>query len=143
MGDYKRNSFKHNEWFIASKSIVIGAAAGLCVCALLLCAASALIVKIGTLPVDLLPVITTVIGALGAFSGGYLSLSLYRKRGLITGILTGGLMFLSVLITSFITGNPDDLAGSLIKCGVFMLAGSIGGVMRVNKKEKVKRRVHG
>lgn len=139
MAEYRRNDIKQSEWFIAARSVFIGAAAGLCVCALLLCAASALIVKAGMLPTDLLPIITIVIGAAGAFSGGYLSVAMFRKRGLLTGLLTGGLMFLSVFITALISSSSDDVTGTLIKCGVFVLAGSIGGVVRVNKRRKVRR----
>ena len=67
---------------------------------------------------------------------------MYRRRGLVTGLATGALMFASIFITSVISGTTDDVAGTLIKCGVYMLLGSIGGVVRVNKRQKVKR-VHG
>ena len=139
MSDFRRNSIGSREWFVYTKSVIIGAVCGMCVCALLLCAASGVIVKAGTLPSDYLPIITIVIGALGAFSGGYISVAILRKRGLLTGALAGGLMFLSVLITSLVSGSRDDVTGTLIKCGVYVLAGSIGGVTRVNKRQKVRR----
>ena len=142
MAEFKGNEIRKSEGVIAARSIILGAAAGITICAILLCALSALIVKIGTLPADILPILTITVGALGAFFGGYFSVSMYRRRGLVTGLATGALMFAAIFITSVISGTPDDAVGSLIKCGVFMLLGSIGGVVRVNKRQKVKR-AHG
>ena len=139
MAEYKEHDIRKSEGVIAVRSIILGAAAGIIVCALLLCALSALIVKIGTLPADILPVLTTAVGAFGSFAGGYFSVSMYRRRGLVTGLATGALMFASIFITSVISGTTDDVAGTLIKCGVYMLLGSIGGVVRVNKRQKVLR----
>lgn len=139
MSKFNEYNAKHSEGMIITRSVLSGAAVGLCVCALLLCAAAAVIVKLGTLPSDFLPIITIIIGAAGAFVSGYTSVAFYRKRGLLTGLITGAVMFTAVFVTSVISGSTDDLAGTLIKCGVFTLMGSIGGVVRVNKREKVKR----
>ena len=136
----KGHGLKQNEWIKTLRSIITGAAAGICVCALLLCLASLIIVKLGTLPTDMLPIITIAIGAMGAFCAGYVSVAICRKRGVLTGLAAAAGMSASAFVTSMVTSNTDDLAGNLIKCGVFMLFGSIGGVVRVNKRQAASRR---
>lgn len=139
MSKFNEYNSRNSEGVLIARSVLLGAAVGLCVSVLLLCASAAVIVKLGTLPSDYLPIITIIIGAAGAFVSGYTAVAMYKKRGLLTGLITGAVMFAAVFVTSLLSGSTDDLAGTLIKCGVFILMGSIGGVVRVNKREKVKR----
>jgi len=132
---------KKAELIKITRASVLGAAAGLAVCTVLLCLCSFLMVKAGSLPVDFLPVISSVISGIGGFMAGYFSVSMYKKRGMLLGLLAGGIMFLAVFITGLVNSTTGDIVSVLIKCAVFTVMGSIGGVVRVNKRIKTTRRI--
>lgn len=120
-------------------SLLIGASAGTAVSALLLSLCSLMFVKLGTVPTAAAPVITGVVGAVGAFCAGYMTVKLFKSRGLLMGALAGLMFFLSVLLGAVISGGTNDPASLLPKLAVFLAAGSVGGVIRVNKRVSVKR----
>ena len=120
------------------RGILLGCTVGIVVSNALLSLLAILFVKLGSIPLDYLPLITTFTGAIGAFTAGYSTVKLYRKRGMLMGALAGFLMFLIVLITGISKGIDNDLVSIIIKCAVFVVIGSIGGIIRVNKKQKVK-----
>lgn len=138
MTKYNGFSEKNTEAITILRSLILGAAVGCTVCALLLSLCAMLLVKAGTLPVEALPVITTGIGGIGAFFSGYFTVKLYRKRGLLLGVIAGTLLFLIIFVTGLISDSDKELTEHLVKLVVFGIMGSIGGVVRVNKKQKVR-----
>lgn len=139
MTKYSELNNKNSETIQITRSLLLGCAVGILVSAALLSLSAIVFVKLGSLPIDYLPLITTFIGALGAFSAGYFTIRLYRKRGLLLGLCAGIFLFLLVFITGLAKGIENDLVSALIKCGVFAVMGAVGGVVSVNKKTKVKR----
>lgn len=120
-------------------SLLIGASVGTAVSALLLSLCSLLFVKLGAVPVAVAPVITGVIGAVGAFCAGYMTVKLFKSRGLLMGALAGMMFFLSVVLGAVISGGTQDLTSLLPRLAIFLAAGSVGGVIRVNKRVRVNR----
>ncbi|MBQ1518126.1 MAG: TIGR04086 family membrane protein [Clostridia bacterium] len=141
MTQYIDKNEKTAELVKITRASVLGAAAGLAVCTVLLCLCSFLMVKAGSLPVGFLPVISAVISGIGGFAAGYFSVSMYKKRGMLLGLLTGGIMFIAVFLTGLANSDTGDIATVLIKCGIFTVTGSIGGVVRVNKRIKTTRKI--
>ena len=141
MTEYFDKNEKTAEIIKIIRAVLLGSAAGLAVCSLLLCLCSFIMVKAGSMPVDLLPFMSAFISGVGGFMAGYFSVSIYRKRGMLIGFLAGVIMFLAVFITGLANAAASDIATTLIKCAVLTAAGAIGGVVRVNKKVKTTRRV--
>ena len=139
MTQYNELSDKNTETAKITRAILLGCAVGVAVCAVLLSLSAMLFVKLGSLPLGYLPLITTFIGAAGAFTAGYFTVKLYKKRGMLLGALSGVLLFLIVFVTGLVQGIENDVVSALIKCAVFAVMGAIGGVVRVNKKVKVKK----
>lgn len=139
MTQYNELGDKNTETARIVRAILLGCAVGAAVCAVLLSLSAMLFVKLGSLPLNYLPLITTFIGAVGAFTSGYFTVKLYKKRGMLLGALSGVLLFLIVFITGLIQGIENDIVSALIKCAVFAVMGAVGGVVRVNKKIKVKK----
>ena len=138
MTKYNEFSEKNMETIRIVRALIIGAAVGCTVCAILLSLSAMLLVKAGTLPVDALPVITTAISGIGAFFAGYFAVKLHKKRGLMLGVIAGILLFLIIFVTGLISGSGKELAEYPIKLIVLGIMGGIGGVIRVNKKQKVR-----
>ena len=137
---------KHNEMNVNNsetvkiiQAILIGCSFGIICCAVLLSICSMLFVKLGTLPTSYLPLITTFIGAVGAFFAGYFTVKMHKKNGMLMGMLSGLLLFAAVAISSLSKGMDFDIVSAIIKLLVFSVMGAIGGIIRVNKKVKVKR----
>ena len=139
MTQYNELNSKNTETAKIVRAILLGCAVGVAVCAILLSLSAMLFVKLGSLPLNYLPLITTFIGALGAFTAGYFTVKLYKKRGMLLGALSGILLFLIVFITGIVQGIENDVVSALIKCAVFSVMGAAGGVVRVNKKVRVKK----
>lgn len=132
-------SSKNQEIIGIVRALILGTAVGIAVCAALLSLSAMALVKAGNLPINILPILTTVIGAAGSFCGGYFTITAYKKRGLLLGCIAGALLFFIVFITGTANNADGVLINALTKCIVFTVAGGIGGVVRVNKKTKVKK----
>ena len=141
MSEYIEKNERKADIIRITRSVLIGSAAGLAVCTALLCLCSFIMVKAGSLPVDLLPVVSAAISGAGGFMSGYFSVSMYKKRGMMIGLLAGGIMFLAVFITGLANSDTSDIATTLLKCAIFTVTGGIGGVVRVNKRVKTTRRI--
>lgn len=118
----------------SAAALFLGASVGALVCGALLLLSSFVFVKLGAVPTGAAPVITTAIGAAGAFSAGWFALKLLKSRGLLMGAAAGLLMFISVLIAGVIAKTQPDVSSALLKCAIFVISGAIGGIMRVNKR---------
>lgn len=139
MSNYNQLNEKNGEGIQIFKSLLLGTATGCAVCAVLLSLTAIGLVKAGTLPVDALPIITNIIGATGSFFAGYFTIKLYKKLGLLLGLIAGAIIFLIVYIIGLSNGTDTDFVNALIKCVIFSVAGSIGGIVRVNRKAKVRK----
>lgn len=137
----KNNEYngKNQEIIRIVRALILGIAVGAAVCAAFLSLAAMALVKAGTLPIEALPLLTTAIGAIGSFFAGYFTVTAYKKRGLLLGCIAGALLFFIVFVTGVTHSNNGDLINTLTKCIIFTVAGGIGGVVRVNKKTKVKK----
>lgn len=121
-----------------ARSLLLGTAVGAVVCAMLLSLSAMVLVKTGSLPLAALPIITTAIGAVGSFFAGYTTIMAYKRRGLLLGCVSGILLFFIVLICGMLKGAESTEISSVIKAAVFILLGGAGGVVRVNRRVKVR-----
>lgn len=139
MTKYNDFNSQNNQAVTITQNVLLGGAVGAAVCSALLALLSFLFVKFGTLPLHYLPIITTAVGSVGSFAGGYFSVKLHKKQGLILGALTGFLIFLIVFFTGIGKGTEYNIGNLVIKCSVMVVMGALGGIVKVNKKTKVKK----
>ncbi len=74
---------------------------------------------------------------LGSFISGYLAARRIRERGMMIGALCGLIIFLLLLLASFMSKFDVGLA-ALIKLAIALVSGAIGGIIGVNAKSKRK-----
>ena len=109
------------------------------VVSLALLAVLALVVsKMGTLPQGSLPILTTAAACIAVFLGGFLSSLSMREKGILFGIASGLLFALCTALVSVFAFQNDFGIGSAGKLAALLISGSIGGILGVNRKNKVK-----
>lgn len=74
---------------------------------------------------------------LGSFVSGYLASRRIRERGMMVGALCGFIIFLLLMMASFMSRFDVGLA-ALIKLVISVVSGAIGGIIGVNAKFKRK-----
>ncbi len=75
--------------------------------------------------------------ALGSGAGAYISAYKNKAKGFICGIINAGVMFLLIAVIGLILSRNISLM-SLIHFAVTTLASLIGGILGVNKADKIK-----
>lgn len=120
------------------KALLLSAGIITAVSAALLALAALILGKMGTLPRSAVPVITTAIGCIAVFLGSFFS-SLYAKeKGILFGVASGLLCSFCIALVSVLVFQNDFNIASAGKCAALLLSGSIGGILGVNRKSKVK-----
>lgn len=108
------------------------------VSAILLALTALILGKMGALPRGAVPIITTVIGCIAVFLGSYLSSLYIKEKGILFGVLSGLLYSLCIALVSVLVFQNDFNIASAGKFIALLVSGSIGGILGVNRKSKVK-----
>lgn len=104
----------------------------------LLFLAAILVTKAGILPVEVTPAITSVIGAVAAFLGAWLVVSRKKEKGLLYGFCAGAAFsFIIFIVSVLVFKNPVEFSG-VWKLSAIIFGGMLGGILSVNRKNKVK-----
>lgn len=111
----------------------IGAAA-----VLILLAVMALLMSVQDVPGRLAAPMVTLSLAAGTMLAGYRCGRRLHQNGIINGALTGGLMYLILLVAALTVPKNEPGLLALYKCLLMVVSGAIGGVLAVNKRSKVK-----
>lgn len=119
------------------KSVIIGSVCGMLFSVILMCICAAVILSTGLLPSDITSFVMLAVNAAGAMFGGFISARVSKFAGLIVGLITGGVIFLVVTLAGFTASNNPVTVLTLIRFAVLLLTASAGGILGVNKKEKI------
>lgn len=120
------------------RGLLIGAVAGCLTIVLLLILSSFILTQIGNLPTDYLSWILLALDGIGALAGAYIAVRIIKAGGLIWGSAAGAVIFLMILIAGLISSTDTLSFYTVLKLIVLVLAGAAGGILAVNKKERVK-----
>lgn len=119
------------------KGIIIGSIAEIVACILLFLLTAFVLTKAGYIPDSFISTVTTVLSTLSCLAGGFVSGRIVRKSGILIGSATGFILFFVQLLISLISGRLSPTVLILIKAAAMILGGAIGGIVGVNKKEKI------
>lgn len=126
-----------NEPRFPVRALMIGTAIAVAVMALLLCAVSGLLTMTSGVPYSVLPYILLAVPGCGALVGGYIAAAINKSRGLILGLICGGILFIILFAVGLGTGENIGLM-TLLRLLVLTVCGILGGIKGVNKKEKIR-----
>lgn len=105
---------------------------------LLLLLAALVLAKTGSLYKAFLPVIATVIGCVAVLLGALASAAAAGEKGWIVGLLCAALFAVCIAVPSGLALETAFTAGSAAKLAALFLSGAIGGILGVNRKQKMK-----
>lgn len=129
-------NFKVNKKLL--KATIFGIIIGCLVTMIVTLISAVVFLKSGKMPGDILGYITLAFLGIGSLAGGYTAARIYKSAGIVCGAAVG----ISIFIITFVVGITN-FSGSigvmlLLKLIVIMLLSVIGGVLGVNKKDKIK-----
>lgn len=109
------------------------------VVSVVLLALSAVILgKMKVLPKGAIPILTTISGCLAVFLGGFAASGYAKEKGVLLGAGSGIFFSLCIALLSVLLFKNDFSLASAGKFAAILLSGSIGGILGVNRKSKVK-----
>ena len=125
---------KENEGFNKFAIPITAALLGVIVTAVFM-ALFAVIMYVAQIGSEYSPVLATVALAAGTLAAAFYAARKIGKRGLLTGLITGGTAFALVTLISLIVNKGGITYNTLFHFIIIMLSALIGGVMGVNKKD--------
>ncbi len=117
-------------------NILIGAAIG-AVIAFLVLLIFAAVMLIFNININMASPLSSVALAVGSGVGGFVSAYKNKAKGFICGLINAGVMFLLIAVIGLILSRNITIM-SLIHFAVTILASLIGGILGVNKADKIK-----
>lgn len=134
MRKFNGNANKIDKKFI--RSIILGTVLSCVIIALLLIISAMVLVQLEKYPGDIINYMGLVFIAVGVLMGSYVAGRLNKSSGLLCGMATGLAVFI-ILITAGLNNVCSISLMILFKLGVNVICGCIGGILGVNKKEKL------
>lgn len=124
-----------NKHFI--RSIILGVIISSVTIALMLFICTLLFVISGKYPESIIEYITLVFLALGGFVGGNAGGKIYKSNGIFIGGIIGIIMFIIIILSGFISNFASLSIFTLYKFIILVVMSAIGGIVGVNKKDKI------
>ena len=116
----------------------IGVLASLITMLILLTLVSFVFKATGTVSATPAGIVVVLVAALSGFTGGYVSTRILKRKGLLVGMITVLVVGFLVFVAGFFLSGNNIQPTNLIKQGVLIIGGCIGGVMGVNHRSKRK-----
>lgn len=123
---------------LTAKAVLFGVLASLLISIILMCCVSVFILTNGLLPTQMTNIITLSSLGAGTFVGGIISSRITKSAGLITGLITGFAVFLIITIIGLCKSSDTITYLTFIRLAITVILGGIGGIIGVNKKDKIK-----
>lgn len=117
------------------KSIIIGAVVGTIIAAITFLLSAFIFSKL-PVPLSIIPYVSIFCVALGSLMGGYFAGKVNGEKGILVGLIVSAVFVIIILIISLCTKDMSQMFDmyTTIKLVGIMLAGIIGGIIGVNKK---------
>jgi len=119
------------------KAIIVGVIASMMGMLIIMCLIAGVLLFASAIPYEILPYLMLVADAVGVFFGSYLAAALAGSKGLITGLCSGAITFLIMLIIGFGNNAQSVTILTILHLMVFLIFGILGGIKGVNRKERV------
>jgi len=120
------------------KGLIAGLFTGTIALIFLLLIFSLLLLISGTLPHDYLLWFGIGASVVSVFLCAYICSRIIKHNGLVWGLVSGLIFFLIEFISGLCVNDSQISYITFIKLALFSLAGCLGGIKGVNKKEKLK-----
>ncbi|MBR1731728.1 MAG: TIGR04086 family membrane protein [Ruminococcus sp.] len=120
------------------KSLIFGVLCGIAAITILTLLLSFVLVISGEYPTDIINYISLAFLLVGGLVGGYIAARLNKGAGLIVGAFTGFIIFVIILLVGLSQSAGTITLFTLYKLLVLVIFAALGGILGVNKKNKIK-----
>ena len=121
-----------------AKSVLIGVLSSVVLAVLLTCLFSVMLHMMSGIPYDVIDYVMVAIEGFSVLIGAYIACVIVKSKGLIIGALCGAISLLIVFAVGMSMSKNNIGLLTIIRSIVMLLCGVIGGIMGVNRKEKVR-----
>ncbi len=119
------------------KGILIGLFVSEIILTVLLSIMAIVMSSTGILNNTVLEIALTVICGIATFFAGFICSKISREKGLVNGLICGGIFFIVLLFTGMIMMDNTFSTFTAVKLTACLLFGAFGGLLGLNKKEKL------
>ena len=120
------------------KAVVIGVISSVVLAVILTCLFSVMLNMMSGIPYDLIDYVMVAIEGFSVLMGAYIACVIAKAKGLIIGALCGAISLLIVFAVGMSMAKNNIGLLTIIRSIVMLLCGIVGGIMGVNRKEKVR-----
>ncbi len=117
------------------RAVTIGAFTGTAMTLILSVLIVLVMVRTGTVLYDAMSALAITASCIGAWIGGFIGAKVHRSKGMLIGAACGGLIFVISLLSGLGFGGTVGLI-TLLRAGLTILCGAVGGVCGVNKRKR-------
>ncbi len=123
---------------LLAKAVLFSSVCGILILVILMCLLAAVMMSSGVISADILDYCTVGMVGVATLMSGIISSRITGSAGLAVGSLTGFFIFLVITSIALIFNGEPITILTLLKLMSSVLGGGIGGIIGVNKKEKIK-----
>ena len=120
------------------KAVAIGVLCSVVLAVLLACLFSMMLNMMSGIPYDIIDYVMVAIEGFSVLIGAYIACVIAKSKGLIIGALCGAISLLIVFAVGMSMAKNNIGLLTVIRSAVMLLCGVIGGIMGVNRKDKVR-----
>lgn len=121
-----------------AKAVLIGVLSSVVLAVLLTCLFSVMLHMMSGIPYDVIDYVMVAIEGFSVLIGAYIACVIVKSKGLIIGALCGAISLLILFAVGMSMSKNNIGLLTIIRSIVMLLCGVIGGIMGVNRKEKVR-----
>lgn len=120
------------------KAVMIGVFSSLVLAMILTCLFSMMLNMMSGIPYDIIDYVMVAIEGFSVLIGAYIACVISKSKGLFIGALCGAISLLVVFAVGMSMTKNNIGILTVIRSVAMLLCGIIGGIMGVNRKEKVR-----
>lgn len=132
----ERNSRSNSRVAKAMVSVSIGVLVSAIILSILIVIVSVALSQSGYVPIHIISQIVVVLSGLASFFAGFTAAKCAKCQGLMYGALSGFVLFVIVALASMLILGEPFTTISLLRALLYVIAGSLGGVVGINKKKR-------
>ena len=106
--------------------------------AILSCLFALILNYLSGIPYGTIDYVAVGIEGISVFFGAYIAAAIIKYKGLIVGVLCAVTLYILTAAISLGSGSADIGVMSIIRAAVLLVCGIGGGILGVNKKERIK-----
>ena len=120
------------------KAAALGLILSVVITGLLSCIFALILDFMSGIPYGIIDYVAIAIEGISVFLGAYIAAAIVKSKGLIVGVICAAALIILTAAISLGSGAADIGFISILRAAVLLICGIGGGILGVNKKERIK-----